>query len=87
MPATTPTSQLLKDYLTRLGYQCQLNGLNFEFSKETNLEDALKELQPIFQSLCPQSAKDLTLVETHDDLAMRSIYEHGRIIREFPRGS
>ncbi|WP_227762003.1 hypothetical protein [Zhaonella formicivorans] len=77
----------LKEQLQNLGYEFKENMHHYEFSKEADLEEIIDEIAPLCQSLGWNIENELTLVETHGDLAMRSIFDHGRIVREFQRGS
>jgi hypothetical protein len=55
-----------------------------EFKKAELLENAIAEVTPICQSAGLSAKKELTLEETYEDLAMSSVYDHGRIVRKLP---
>ena len=74
----------VKKQLQNLGYTVNETPDELEFKKAGYLEAVIEEISPICQALGLCQVEDLTLEENHPDLAMKRVYDHGRIVRKFP---
>ena len=84
IPKPNSNTQDIKNQLQKLGYAVWETSNHFEFEKEGSLENALDEISPICEEAGLSKEKELTLEETYPDMAMSSVYDHGRIVRKLP---
>lgn len=76
----------LKDKLSHMGYEFSEGLSEIAIRKPGQIEAVLNELIPVWETFGWDVEKDVELAEYSEDQAIRSKYENGRIIREFPRG-
>jgi predicted house-cleaning noncanonical NTP pyrophosphatase (MazG superfamily) len=84
IPKHYSNTEEVKNQLQELGYAVSETSNYFEFKKEGSLENALEEVSPICEEAGLSKEKELTLEETYPDMAMSSVYDHGRIVRKLP---
>lgn len=84
IPKPTADINQVKNSLEQLGYTVYETPNHFQFEKEGMLEQVLEEVSPICQQAGISEEVELSLEETYSDLAMTSVYDHGRIIRKLP---
>ncbi|HHY59974.1 MAG TPA: hypothetical protein GX504_05095 [Clostridia bacterium] len=74
----------LQSWLQELGYEISEGIAEISFSRPGRLESVLAEVTPLVEKAGWDVSRELYLEETHPDLAGKSVYEGGRVLRLYP---